>query len=44
MAKQERKLIESLAEAYMKNGQTVLAIENFKKSLELNSINKNAIK
>ncbi len=33
---------DSLAEAYMKNGNNDLAIKNYEKSLELNSENKNA--
>ena len=33
---------DSLAEAYMKAGNKQLAIENYKKSLELNSYNNNA--
>ena len=35
---------DSLAEAYMKNKQNDLAIENFKKSLQLNPKNENALK
>ncbi len=35
---------DSLGEAYMKNNQTDLAIENYKKSLELNDKNENAKK
>jgi len=34
---------DSLAEAYLKNGQKDLAIKNYKRSLELNPDNKNAI-
>ncbi|MFC2103733.1 S41 family peptidase [Bacteroidota bacterium] len=34
---------DSLAEAYMLNGETILAIENYTKSLQLNPVNKNAI-
>ena len=34
---------DSLGEAYMKNGQTKLAIQNYKKSLELNPENTNAV-
>jgi tetratricopeptide (TPR) repeat protein len=34
---------DSLAEAYMDNGNTELAIQNYKKSLELNPNNKNGI-
>jgi tetratricopeptide (TPR) repeat protein len=33
---------DSLGEAYMKAGQKQLAIDNFKKSLELNPANDNA--
>jgi len=35
---------DSLGEAYMKNGQTKLAIQNYEKSLKLNPKNTNAIK
>lgn len=35
-------VFDSLGEVYMKNGQNKLAIENYKKSLELNPKNKNA--
>jgi tetratricopeptide (TPR) repeat protein len=35
-------LYDSLAEAYLKNGQQNLAIKSYTKSLELNPINKNA--
>jgi len=35
---------DSLGEAYLKNGQTKLAIQNYEKSLKLNPENKNAIK
>jgi len=35
---------DSLGEAYMKDGQTDLAIKNYEKSLELNSNNDNANK
>jgi hypothetical protein len=35
---------DSLAEAYMKNGNNELAVENYKKSLELNPKNENAAK
>lgn len=35
---------DSLGEAYMKSGQKQLAIENYKKSLELNPDNPNAVK
>ena len=34
---------DSLAEAYMKHGDKELAIQNYRKSLELNSENTNAI-
>lgn len=34
---------DSLGEAYMKNGQTKLAITNYKKSLKLNPSNQNAV-
>ena len=34
---------DSLAEAYMANGDKELAIQNYKKSLELNPKNENAI-
>jgi D-alanyl-D-alanine-carboxypeptidase/D-alanyl-D-alanine-endopeptidase len=34
---------DSLAEAYMENGDTELAIENYEKSLELNPANTNAV-
>lgn len=37
-------LYDSLAEAYLKNGQTELAIKNYKKALELNPQNENARK
>ena len=35
---------DSLAEAYMKNGENELAIKNYQKSLELNPDNTNAIR
>jgi hypothetical protein len=35
-------LYESISKAYLKDDQKELAIENYKKSLELNSNNKNA--
>ncbi|MBE0664209.1 MAG: hypothetical protein IH584_00195 [Candidatus Aminicenantes bacterium] len=35
---------DSLAGAYMKNKQNDLAIENFKKSLQINPKNENALK
>jgi len=34
---------DSLAEAYMENGEDKLAIKNYAKSLELNPNNKNAV-
>ncbi len=39
---QSANAFDSLAEAYMKNGQTELAIKNYEKSLELNPENVNA--
>jgi tetratricopeptide (TPR) repeat protein len=35
---------DSLGEAYMKNGDTEKAIQNYKKSLELNPNNNNAVR
>ena len=35
---------DSFAEAYMKHGDTKLAIKNYKKSLALNPENENAVK
>src|SRR5262245_6205096 len=43
MYPQSSNVYDSLGEAYMANGEQELAIANYKKSLELNSQNKNAV-
>ena len=37
-------VFDSLGEAYMKNGQNKLAIKNYKKSLQMDPHNSNAVK